>query len=371
MGCFCHASMGPLRLVLPTLNVNASATLGIPGAGLPLGLAAHLNLSGLPCLPWHPDPAWLNLPLPQLRLSARAVATISALAQLHADAHAQFGLNLLIPAQAHAFARIVATLNARLSAVAAMNFNPLGWLHLAQLNSAIDQVNLALRLGLLPPGPHLMLQLNLPGGVPMLRWQSLLALLRLLAPMIAAMAQLNIALTETAQLSATLRVLARLQFPALVAPQFMASLTAALQAVASLQASLGVSPLQLGLPAIQLRIQAKLALLLQALSAQFRINITAPNAASLLAALLALLPPLPLVPTTFATSAVVQAALNARAVASLNWNVNVMPPALHIGLPVLALTAQLQAALNLHAVLKAPCPICDAAALMKALAHAV
>jgi hypothetical protein len=362
MGCFCHKSLGALSL--PSLDISAS--LALPGANVALGLSAYLNAAGLPAAPWQPDPAWLSLPLPQLKLSMQAVATISAMASLRAQVLAQFGIDLLIPGQAMAMARIVATMNARLSAMANLNFNPLGWLELARLNAAIDQVTLALSAGLLPPSASMMLALTVPGGIPMPRWTSLLALLRALAPMIAATAQLNVSLSATAELAAALRIIAKLPLPALAVPQFMASLTAALSAVASLQASLGVSPLTLGFPAIQLRVQARLAALLPTLSARFGINASVPN---LLALLLSLLPKLPVIPTSLATSAVVQAAMQAQAMAALNWQVPPMIAAVQVGLPTCALVAQLQAALGITAVLPSPCGSgCDAAKIARALA---
>jgi len=368
MGCFCHGSMGALTLALPSLNISAS--LALPGANVALGLQAYLNAAGLPAEPWLPDPGWLTLPLPQLKLSAQAVATISAMASLRAQVLAQFGIDLLIPGQAMAMARIVATLNARLSAMANINFNPLGWLQLAQLNSAIDQVNLALSLGLLMPSASMMMSLTVPGGIPMPRWTSLLALLRALCPMIAAMAQLNVSLSAsasmTAELAAALRIMAKLQLPALVAGELMVSLTAALSAVAQLQLSLGLSPLKLGFPAIQLRVQAKLAAMMSTLSVRFGLNVTLPN---LLALLLSLLPKLPVVPTSFATSAVIQASLQLQAMASVNWQVPSMMASLQIGLPTCAFVAQLQAALGITAVLPSPCASgCDAAKLARALA---
>ena len=366
MGCFCHATLGPLTLALPQLNL--SEQLNLQGAAIPLSLSAWLSARGLPALPWQPDPNWLTLPLPRLQLSIRAVATISALAQLRAQVLAQFGIDLLLPGQARAFARIIATLNARLSMMAHLNFNPLAWIQLARLNSAIDQVQLALQAGLFAPPASLMLSLTLPGGLPMPSWRSLLAQLRMLAPMIAAAAQLNVSLSETAQLSVALRALVQLKLPALVAPQFMASLTAALSAVAQLQASLGVSPLSLGFPALVLRVQAKLALLLPALSAHLGINLSGAGIESLIAALLALLPNLPVVPTSLATSAVVQASLQAQALASLNWQVPAMLPSLQIALPACAFAAQLSATLAINAVLPSPCASgCDAAKLMHAL----
>ncbi len=368
MVCFCHATSAPLSALLPKLNVSVS--LGLPGANIPLSLSAWLSLRGLPAAPWMPEPSWLNLPLPRLQLNARAVATISALASLRAQVLAQFGLDLLIPQQALGFARLVATMNARLSLLA--NINPLSWIRLAALNAAIDQVQLALNAGLFLPPPSLMLSLSAPAGIPMLRWANLLALLRLLAPMLAACAQLNVSVSETAQLSAALRVLARLSLPPLAMPQLMASLSAALSAVAQLQASLRlpVPVLQLGFPAVMLRVQAKLGALLPALPAHFGLNLNMPLE-SLLAAILALLPNLPFVPTSLATSAVMQAALSAQAMASLNWQVPVSLPAIQIGLPTCALVAALNAALSLNVALPSPCGSgCDAAKIMAALAAA-
>src|SRR5580700_9086407 len=88
MGCFCH-SFPPVGLLA---SLNLSASVALPGADIPLSLSAWLNLRGLPALPWEPRPNWLGLPLPSLQLNLRAVATISALAQLRAQVLAQFGL---------------------------------------------------------------------------------------------------------------------------------------------------------------------------------------------------------------------------------------------------------------------------------------
>jgi hypothetical protein len=363
MGCFCR-SFPPAGL-LPQLNL--SANLSLPGANVPLSLSAWLSLRGLPALPWQPNPAWLSLPLPSLGLNLRAVATISALAQLRAQVLAQFGLDLLVAAQARMFARIVATMNLRLAGLLGLNFNPLAWLRLAGLNAAIDQVNLALQAGLLLPSPSLRLALSLPGGIPMSQWAGFLAWLRGLLPLVNAAASLNVGLSATADFAAALRVLVRLSLPALVAPQLMGSLTAALNAVASLGASLGVNALQIGFPAVRLQVSLKLGALLAALSAQFGLALS--GGGNLLAALLALLPNLPLQPTSFATAANVQAALQAGAYAGLNWQVPLSLPSIGIGLPTCAFAASLTAALGAQAVLSAPCLLgCDARQVMQALA---
>ena len=361
MLCFCHATLQPLRLALPSLNVSASVAL--PHANLALGLANWLGARALPAAPWMPDPNWLHLALPRLQLNASAMATISAMAQLRAMVLEQFGIDLLIPGQAAAFAQIVATLNARISAMAALhpNFNPLAWVRLAALNSAIDQLTLALKLGLplALPAP--------PGGIPMLSWRQFLAALSALVPMIAVAAHLNLNLSEnfSAQLSVALRALLSIHLPPLANFSMVGSLTAALSAVAQLQASLGVNPLQIGLPQVQIMISARLSVVLGALSSYFRCNLLT----MLLDELLALLPAVPYCPTSFATGVVVQAAasINAQALESLNWQVPAATSliAVRVGLPAVAFSAQLRAALGISAAITAPCGSgCDAAAIL-------
>lgn len=372
MGCFCRASAASLALQLPALDVSAS--LDLPGASLAMGLSAWLSARGLPAAPWQPDPAWLTLQLPMPRLSASAIATVSALAQMRAQVLAQFGIDLLIPSQVAAFARIVASLNARLAVQlgASADIDPLGWVQLANLNAAIDQIQLALNAGLLVPVPSasLMLSLTMPGGIPIGQWGVLLRPLRLLAPLIAATLQLNVAIADTAAFAFALKALARISLPALAAPGAMASLSAALSATASLQASLGISPLALGLPAVRVQVQARLAALLAALSARFGLGLglSLGNPAALLADLLALLPKLPVAPGNLATADVVQLALQAQALAVLDWQVPSLP-SIQVGLSTATLALQMQASLGIRAVLAAPCGSgCDAASLLRAVA---
>ncbi len=371
MGCFCHRTLGPLLSGLASLNVGLSAQL--PNANIVLSLSGWLGARGLPAGPWQPDPNWLGQLLPQLRLSASACATISALAQLRAQVLAQFGIDLLLPGGPAAFARIVATMNARLSAMASAAFNPAAWISLAGLNAAIDRVDLALRAGLLAPSASL--AIGSPGGVPMADWRAFLAALARLVPLIAAASQLNISLAAnfSAQLAAALRILRGVTLPGLGTGNmaFMASLTGALSAIAQLQASLRISPLALGFPAVQALVSARLTAQLSALAGSLRLNLQSPN---LLAELLALLPNLPYCPTHLANAETVQAAfaMHAQTVESLDWQVPSLAslPVLRIGLPTCAFAAQLQAALGITAVLSAPCGGCDAAATMRALASA-
>jgi hypothetical protein len=347
MGCFCNQI--PLTALLPQLNL--SGTISIPGANIPLSLSAWLSARGLPALPWQPEPHWLDLALPDVRLDLRTVATISALAQLRAQVRAQFGLDLLIPRHVLAFARIVATMNVRVSALANLSINPLAWAQLAMLNAAIDQIAVALRTGLLMPSPELTLSLTSPGGIPLQRWSGFLASLRTLLPLITAAAQLNIGLSETAQLSAALRVLMRISLPLLAAPQFIASMTVALNAVLGLRASLGIDPLQMGFPAVHSQVSLKLQLLLAQIS-------TLPS-----------LPDLMTVPTSFASNATLESALQASAFASVDLQVPLGLPAIGVGLTTCAFAHSLSAVLGRQAVPSAPCVVgCDAAHVMRSLA---
>jgi hypothetical protein len=362
MICFCHQSLQPLQRALPALNI--SATVSLPHADLVQALANWLGARALPAPAWVPDPGWPALPLPRMTLTASAMATISALAQLRAQVLAQFGIDLLLPGQARDFAGIVTTMNARLSAMAVASFNPLAWLRLAALNGAIDQLNVALTLGLpfqLPAEGQPM-----PGGLPMAAWRQFLAALSALAPMIAAAAQLNVDLSEnfTASLALAIRPLNTLVLPHLPSLSMMASLTAALSAVAQLRASLAVDPLQLGLAAVQEMVALRLTVLMQTLPACLPFN----PLTLLIDDVLALLPPIPYCPTSLATQAVVTAAMaiNAQALAALNWQVPgaMSLSAVSVGLPAVAFAAQLQASLGISAIVQAPCGNgCDAKAL--------
>jgi hypothetical protein len=395
MGCFCRASVALLASYLPALDVPPDAaapgqqhgnTSPPHGGEVTRAIADWLAARGLPAAPWQPDPAWLQLQLPTPRLTVSAIATISALAQLRAQVLAQFGLDLLVEAQVRGLARIVATMNARLGAelnarmgVPAASVNPLGWARLATLNSQIEQVKEALKQGLLTPQPSQTHALTTPGGVPIARWGALLRPLRLLAPLIAASRQLDVSMTDTAQFAAALKALARISLPPLAAPELMASLTAALSATAALQASLGVAPLQAGLAEVRALVEAKLAALLTVLSSRLGHNLKTPHASrqihagsgpaetSPLARIMAMLPKLPVVPGSLATADVVRLASQAHALASLDWQVPASLPVVHIGLATCSLTAQMQAALGVQAVLAAPCRSgCDAAALARA-----
>jgi len=145
----------------------------------------------------------------------------------------------------------------------------------------------------------------------------------------------------------------------------MMNLIAALAAVAHLKLTLGVDPLEAGLPTVQMmvaaRLQATAALVEQTLGVSL---------ATLLADLLALAPSMlpEYCPTMMAPPAAVNAAVNLK-VTALTWQVPPITslPILNTGLPIAALAAQMNAALGLQASLVPCAQGCDAAKLLAAL----
>jgi hypothetical protein len=382
MSCFCHRTIAPLQVQL-SLLAAADLALAVPvsprqalAEALARELAQALAALGLPAAPWQPDPAWLDQPLPQVRLSATALATVSAFAQLRAQALAQFGLDLLVPAQAVAMARIVATLNARLAALPPPPV-PAELIRLAALAEAIAQVTIAIQAHLLDPLPALTQAYANPAGSPMSAWHALLAALRSLVPLIAASSQLGLTMDASfaAQLAVALRTLRAISLPP-IRFSAMAQLAASLSAVARLRQSLGIDPLQAGMAAVRAQIAARLAAMIGLLPPAYRTALARPGLlsdAELVRALRSLLPKLPFCPSQLATPAVMAAALkvDAAAVAAIDWQVPALSavPVLQIGLPTCMVAAQVQASVSVQAVLPAPCGSgCDAARIMRGLA---
>lgn len=364
MVCFCKHSLTALPLV--QLNAQASAHLAMQ-AELQ-ALAGFLAGLGLPAAPWQPDQAWLEIQLPHLSLSASAMATLSAFAQLRVDALA-LGIDLMVPGQARALMRLTATVSARLQAMLAMpgmaGFNPAAWLQLSAALSAAMQVQAALRLGLLP---------SFPAGPPLGPWRPFLFRLRALLPLIAIAGQLGIKLDAhfSATLAASLRVMLQIPMPVLAVPplslSLMANLTAGLSAVARLGAALGIDPLAIGLPKVTLMVQERLNATVSAVEQVFG----GQGLPHIVLGLPRLQAELEYCPTLMAPPAVVQAAVALSAPAvnlpALNWQVPALTglPVLSLGLPVVAFAAQLHAALGVS-LAATPCGgQCDAAALLSA-----
>jgi hypothetical protein len=355
MVCFCKDAMGKLQLTLPKLDVAADASLALDMAMDMQLLANWLGQFGLPAAPWEPDEAWLDLELPTLSLSASAMATLSAFAQLRVGALG-LGIDLLVPGQANAFARLAATLSARLSAMlsTSLSLNAGAWTQLSATLTAVAQVQAALQLGIFP---------SPPAGPPLALWRPFLIRLRALLPMIAISGQLGLSMSANlaAELGAMLRLMLRVPMPTMLPSlslSLMASLTAGLSAIAQLKLSLGIDPLAVGLPAVRLMVAERVTATANAIQQSFGLSL--PN-------LLAMLPRIEYCPTLMAPPAVVNAAI-ALNLPPISWQVPAVAdlPVLSLGLPVVAFTTQLSAALDISPSLS-PCgAICDAASVLNA-----
>lgn len=369
MVCFCKNTASALGQTLP--SISATANLDLSFNADVQAIADWLTNAGLPAAPWSPQPGWLELQLPSVPLSASEVATISATAYLRAQVLAQSGMDLLVPAQANAFVRLAATLSARLSDLAgqgaAAGSAAAAWPQLATALNATSQVEAALTTGLLasPSSGMLASPASVPSPASMTTWQPFLAQMQLLLPLTTLSAQLPIDPTAElgAQLSPMLQAIADIPMPQVPVSTFslMATLSASLNAIAQLSASLGMNPLQAGIPAVQAAVAQRTRAVAQLAMAQ-GIDLTAVSAS---------LPSLPVTvnPPSLATSATVDAVkgLNAEALASLDLQI---PPAaslpvLTVGLPTASLAAQLSALGFAPAT--APCgSICDARDLLNA-----
>jgi len=348
MGCFCSATLSSLSAALPSLQATAAVDVD---ADLLLNVSSWLSANGFPSISWLPDPDWLSLPLPTTSLSASSMATISALAQARAQTSSGPGIDLLAPGEARNFARIVATMGARLSALADLQLNFSPWSQLAGLNSAIGQVQAALGAGV---------AFNLSETVDLsATWGPFLDSLQALTPLLAASTQLGIDLAGdfTGQLAASMRALATIQLPP-IDIGLAANLLGGLSAIASLRASLGIDVLGAGFPDALAAVNARLSAILPPLQASLAANLSAS-------------PNLPGFQANFATAPVVEAAMSidAQVLASIDWQAPSLDrlPLTSIGLPACSLIASFGITLGIDPVLAAPCNSgCDAAALLRA-----
>ena len=124
MSCFCIANLD----LLPSLSIDASFNFSVT-AQAAISLYEQINLG-------------LDIELPEfalpyldifIGLDISALASITAMLQLEAQAMAALGVDL--SADVSALATLTASIEARLSAIASLNLNLTGWLQLAQINS--------------------------------------------------------------------------------------------------------------------------------------------------------------------------------------------------------------------------------------------
>ena len=401
MVCFCHASVGKIEQFVSQFSpppaagggsagVSASVSAGngvtAPPPTLPLvgtGLRGEniaktlwqwLGTRELPGPAFTPDPQWLRTPLPQMQMTPLQGGTVSLLGQLRAQAQSKLGLDLLHPAQAKAFSAALATMKARLATLARnpalTRFSPTPWVRLATLNDAVTAVHSALSSPVFAPSPAQLDQFANPGGQPMAVWEPFAQRLRELAPMIAATRQLGIAPGDTEQLAAAMHSLTQVKVPSLTAEEtsVMNTLSSAMSAVKRLTASLGGNPLQQGYAAVAAKVQTSLNQALRQVSEQLGVKLAGMTPETALAEIMQRLPALSPQPSRLVTAGSVKAALEAKAMAALQWQVPETHPAAGTGLLAMSFAERMQTALGGSPFLARHCTEgCDAELLASAL----
>lgn len=367
MGCFCQSNVAALAAATtlqPGVSMQLAATIEIAGAARLQAMADWLSLRALPAPVWQPDPAWLSLALPEVALSASAVGTLAALAQLKVAA-AALGLDVALASPA--LPRVVATIAARLPSLVPLLEQSAAVASLCRLDEAATLVLAAAAQGLFTLSAATEAAFAAPGGIELAQWLPWLDQLRALGPLVALALQFGVSLTAEASVSASASLAARALSASLAAairPLLALSLTplgdativarllSQLALRARLQASLGAEVMAGGVAAIEAAVSAKVALALAAVP---------PGARP---------PRIALAPANFATPAMVRLATSPRvaALASLQWQVPSLAalPSLGIGLNACMLAQMLGVVLGTPAVLASPCPVCDAAAVLRA-----
>lgn len=330
----------------------------VPNLGLDTDLAVNLSASaqsafalheqiciGLPQLP--PPP---GLPVPQISISIELLAALTAMAQLNAQAGGALGIDLSTSFGITAIARLAATLDARLAAIAGLNLNLEPWIQIARVNSVAlsltaifeaclhGSASTAFNVVAVPPawgGP----------SVP------------LLSALVSIAAQMNVDLDPgfLASLQTTAAAIADVSVD--ISIEDAAGLVAGASAIAQLGASLGVNPLQAGFASVRAMVASNFsAMASNAARLGIDLALGAPPPASIPGFAIAL--SLSLAAQAH-TAAIAAGQLDVPSTFTIDLSVTVLLAA--------SLSVSLGAALDVAVALPAPCFQCDLPAIMAAL----
>ena len=341
MSCFCIAHLD----LLPDLDANASLNLAT-SAQAAMALYGRISL-GIPNLAGPP------FKLPRLTLPPlSAMASLSAMAQLRAQAMARLGIDLATPRGITALARLTATLDARMPAIANLNLNLNAWVQLASVNAVAVNLS-AICDACLSESASSTSALNM--AAPPLSWGG--PRLSLLTALLNLSAQLNVSLDASfvASLQAMAQAIAMAEVTLNVSEA--ATFSAGFCAIAQLKASLGVEPLQIGLPGVRAQVAANFSAMVS-LAAQLGIDLSLG------------IPGLPALPDIPGFAAALTASLTAQLRAVLDASISLPTlelPSLNASMSALlsaSLSLCLSAVLGIDVALPAPCTGCDLRAIM-------
>ena len=348
MGCFCRDT--PAALIEPF-----EAPLAVePQVPLVAALGTWFTQRWLPAtVPWAPDPAWLEVPLPEPPLPSASVSVLLSLVLARETMMDVLQLDPLVPADLARLTRVIATLNLRLEALRPLAEDWRPWSALAQLDGQVETVQEALEAGLFEPDPPVP---QIDPALPV--WRRLLARLLALAPLVALTRTLRIELHDPdwpVRLGAAVRPLRLVALPALADVAIVLRLVARNDAMERLQARSGPLPFREARQAVAARVRAVQARLPPAVRMEQGVLVGMP----------ALPPNLALIVNAPAVAAVARLVLP-----RLDWLVPRFEalPLLTSGVPAASLVKGMTA-LGPSPVRASPCgPACDAAAAVRALA---
>ena len=197
MGCFCRDALPPSPA---PYDAARDAGLAVePQVPLVAALATWLSRRWLPAAqPWAPDPAWLDLTLPEPPLPPAAMSVLLALAVARQTVMQAVQLDPLVPGDVVRLSRIVATLNRRTDALRPLAEDWRPWSALARLDGEVATVRTALDAGLFEP-EQVRVEREVrasPLDPSLPAWRGLLSGLLGLAPLVALTATLRIELSD-------------------------------------------------------------------------------------------------------------------------------------------------------------------------------
>jgi hypothetical protein len=271
---------------------------------------------------------------------------------------ARLGIDLSTSMGITALARLTATLDARMSAIADLNLNLNLWIQLASVNAVALELT-AMFNACLDGSASAAFNLAMPpmswGGLNLPSISALLALA----------AQLDVSLDAAfaASLQASASALASAMANISLDVSAAASLAAGFSAIAQLAASLGINPLEIGFPSVRAMVAANFSAM-TALAAQLGIDLALG------------IPGLPALPSIPGLSAALSASLTAQLQAAIAASASINTiGSFDLNLPISAMLAaslalSLSAALGTDVALPAPCGQCDLRSIMATAAAA-
>lgn len=234
MGCFCRKAVLALQDAPPQASTD-----GVPLELEPLipAVSAWLAARWLPAPSWEPDPAWLEIEIPEPAMRPEALAIVLGLVQAQRACIDTLSLDPSEPDQVARLARIIGTLNRRMDDFEAFEDEPVPWAALAIFNDHLDTVQAALARNILEPAEE--------AEPPLAPWRPLLAKVKAIAPLLAIAQILELDLGDEQAmdtLAVTMRKLTVVKLPPLENPLLTMRIIARFNAIARLKQSIGADP---------------------------------------------------------------------------------------------------------------------------------